>query len=169
MSAIVSRAVVRDTPVSKVGDLRLVAGVSRAPAAWRFLPAEFYEPVIVNAEIVANLVDDGTADLLGDFPLAIDHQLICLPGHRQAKRLRQRGPSPSGGGQLPGGSINLRRRQPAGRLPARTTRAVRVSYLRPCAARPPLPIRRRVLSPSLVRLGREVWSGNRPSATQLRT
>jgi hypothetical protein len=41
------------------------------PTARRFLPAEFSEPLVIDAEIVADLVDDGTADLLGDFPLAM--------------------------------------------------------------------------------------------------
>jgi hypothetical protein len=55
----------------KVVDLRLIAGALRAPAARLFLPAEFSEPLVIDAEIVADLVDDGTADLFGDFPLAM--------------------------------------------------------------------------------------------------
>src|SRR5208282_686336 len=33
------------------------------------LPAEFAEPVVVDAEMVGDLVDDGPADLAGDLPL----------------------------------------------------------------------------------------------------
>jgi hypothetical protein len=35
----------------------------------RVLPAEFAEPVVVNAEMVGDLVDDGTADLVVDLLL----------------------------------------------------------------------------------------------------
>jgi hypothetical protein len=37
----------------------------------RVLPAEFAEPGVVNAEVVADLVDDGAADLVGDLVLAV--------------------------------------------------------------------------------------------------
>jgi len=35
----------------------------------RLLPAEFAKPAVVNAEMVSNLVDDSTADLVGDLLL----------------------------------------------------------------------------------------------------
>jgi len=35
----------------------------------RVLPAEFAEPVVINAEMVGDLVDDGTADLVIDLLL----------------------------------------------------------------------------------------------------
>jgi hypothetical protein len=43
--------------------------------AWRagceVLPAEFAEPVVIDAEVVGDLVDDGPADLVGDLLLGL--------------------------------------------------------------------------------------------------
>ncbi len=44
------------------GDLELALRI-------RVLSAEFAEPVVVDAEMVGDLVDDGTADLAGDLLL----------------------------------------------------------------------------------------------------
>ena len=54
-------------------DLRILADRVRG------LPAQFAEPVVVNAEMVGDLVDNGAADLLGDLLLVAADRANRLP------------------------------------------------------------------------------------------
>ena len=56
------------------GSWRTDSSSRQTCTSWRavsgVLPAEFAEPVVVDAEVVGDLVDDGAADLVGDLLLA---------------------------------------------------------------------------------------------------
>ena len=61
----------------------LIAAKARVLAsAGGALPAEFYEPVVVNAEMVRDLMDDGTADLVRDLLLGLadDADRLAIDG-----------------------------------------------------------------------------------------